>query len=69
VSTDGKVIFTDELPAGRGSMTDVAVARNAQIVAVALGHNKGSDFWDTGHGIHLVGIDLIVDDLSAKRRV
>lgn len=69
VSTDGKVLFTDELPAGRGSMTDVAVARKAQIAAVALGHNKGSDFWDTGHGIHLVGIDLIVDDLSAKRRV
>lgn len=66
MSTDGALVFEDTFSKGEALARHVAVARDGSTVAVTLDRTKGSDFWDTGHGIKLVATYILVYDLSVS---
>ena len=68
MSTDGALVFEDTFSKGEALARHVAVARDGSTVAVTLDRTKGSDFWDTGHGIKLVATYILVYDLSVRKR-
>ena len=68
LSVGGELIFQDTFEKGEWLERKAAVSQNGRAVAVSLKHTKGKDFWDTGGGIKTIARDVVLYDLSLKRR-
>ncbi len=69
LSTDGRIIFQDDLGKHESLEQKVAVDQGGTAVAVALNTRRGSDFWDTGRGLQVIARSIVVYSLSLGKRV
>lgn len=69
MTTGGELIFQDAFGKYESLEEKTAVAQNGTAIAVCLNRRKGSDFWDTGSGLQIIAMHVLVYDLMLKKRV
>ena len=67
-SNDGQQLFHYSPEEGT-RMGPIVVAGDGREVAVGTQRTKGIDFWDTGKGIKIISMEIVVYDLKLKKRL